>query len=1413
LTEELNRVILGDSMPDLSELLGESRAIEAVRDTVRKLLARQQPGRRLPAILIQGETGTGKGVVAHLIHRMGPRARGRFVDVNCAAIPETLLEAELFGFERGAFTDARRAKAGLFQAAHRGSIFLDEVGLLPEPLQAKLLTVIEEQAVRRLGSTQSEPADAWIISATNADLGAAIRERRFREDLYHRLAVLTLRLPPLREREGDVLLLADRFLARACADYGLPPKTLAPGARQQLMAYPWPGNVRELSNVIERAALLSDGATVTAEWLALGETVPLPAGAAAGGASATSPAAAAAVSMDDAVREHLSATLERTGWNLSRTAALLGMARNTLRARIEKFGLRRGTDAAAPRRRAPEIEPAEARPPASTPATTEAGAAAPAARRGPAAGTIRWERRRLTLVRAALVLSDASDMQPDTSRALEVMIDKVQAFGGRVEEVGQAGIDASFGLEPIEDAPRRAANAALAILNAAGRARGAGAETPALRIAMHSGSYLVGQISGAPQIDQVAKREADTIVEGLISAAAPDSVVLSATTVPFLERRFELVPVRAAAGSAEPIYRLAGRDGTGLGLWGRMGKFFGRRHELELLKSRWALAARGHGQLVGLVGEPGVGKSRLLWEFVHSEDAGQWLLLETAAVALGTPTPYLPFTDLLKHYFELEGGEDADRARERISDKLLALEPGLATTLPALLALLDVPFTDDEWRSLDPPQRRRRTLYAVKHLLLCESRRQPVALVIEDAHWVDGETQALLDSLVDGLPMARVLLLLTYRPEYQHPWGGKSFYTQLRVDPLLPDTAAELLDDLLGRQASLQLLKPRLVEWTEGNPFFLEESVRTLVETGALAGGRGAYELVRPVASIQVPGTVEDVLAARIDRLADEQRRLLQSAAVIGKDVPYPILAAIADLPEEELGESLRQLQAAEFLYETHALPEMEYTFKHALTHEVTYGSVAQGKRALHARILEIMEALYADRRAEHVDQLAHHAFRGHVWEKALAYQRLAGVRALARSANREAAAFFEQALEALQHLPERRETQEQGVDLRVDLRNALTPLGEVERTLEHLRAAAALAERLGDQRRLGRAYSFATNCLYLVGRHHDAVQSGHRARAIADALDDFPLRTATDMYLGRAHQALGEYERAIGIFQRIVTSLTGDPAREHLGLPVLPAVFSRSHLIVCLAEIGDFPEAARRAEEAMSLAEATTHPDTLLWAYRGAGQLHLAQGNWERAATLLGQALGLCRTHDIPVYIPGVDSDLGLAHAMSGRMEEGFPLLERAVEQAAARKQIVLHAWLLLQRAEGHLLANQLSEAAGTAEQALRLFQERGERAHEAHALRVLADVSRQQGGSSTDEALTLYGRAGELAGARSMRPLTARCLLGLGLLHDGRKETAKAREHFEAAAALFEQMAMPFWLDRARAGLDASARGDRPL
>jgi DNA-binding NtrC family response regulator/TolB-like protein len=332
-------------MDPLQDLIGRSPRIVTLRQQIRSLLARDAGLLRLPPVLIHGETGTGKNLLALTMHRASTRSAGRFVELNCAAIPEHLVESELFGYERGAFTDARRAKRGLLQVADRGTLFLDEVGLLPIPVQGKLLKVLEDPNVRPLGSTQSEPVNVWIIGATNEDLEARVREQRFRVDLYHRLAVLTLWLPPLRQRREDIELLADHALARMCEKYGLPTQrlSLSPEARDALRAYDWPGNIRELNSVIERVVLLSPAGVVTAETLALG---------APGHPSATARAPELGLSPSgDAERDRLAEALARTGWNISRTAALLGITRNTVRARMARYGLR------AAARPAEEFEP------------------------------------------------------------------------------------------------------------------------------------------------------------------------------------------------------------------------------------------------------------------------------------------------------------------------------------------------------------------------------------------------------------------------------------------------------------------------------------------------------------------------------------------------------------------------------------------------------------------------------------------------------------------------------------------------------------------------------------------------------------------------------------------------------------------------------------------------------------------------------------------------------------------------------------------------------------------------------------------------------------------------------------------------------------------------------------------------
>src|SRR5881296_3782984 len=650
----------------LDQLIGDSPGLVAVRTQVEQLLRRQSETRRLPPILILGETGTGKGLLARAIHDEGPRAAGPFVAVNCAAIPETLLEAELFGFEQGAFTDARHAKAGLFQTANQGTLFLDEIGLLPESLQAKLLTVLEDRTVRRLGSTRTEAVDVWIITATSEDLKAWARRPRFREELYHRLAVVTLRLPPLRERGRDILTLAEHFLAHTCTEYGLAPKTLAEDARAALVAYRWPGNVREVANVMERAALLIDAPFLTADKLELAAP-PSRRASLRQGHDVPPPDALEGMSLEETVerleRARILEALHKTRWNISRAASQLGVSRHILRYRLRKYGLR---------------SPAEATEP-TIPAEPESLRVEPTTASRPV--NVQWDRRHVAMLRADIVTASPVRTVPDAGSVLETLVEKVQSFGGQVEEVSPTGLLAVFGLEPVEDAPRRAAHAALAIQKVAAHARGRSTESPSVRVGLHVGEVLVARVGSAARVDHAAKREAWKQLEAFMGGAEAGTVLVSEATRPFLERRFVLAPCAAVDGTAGRVYRLVGLERTGLGFGERLTPFVARGHELDQLAEALKQAQTGHGQVVAVVGEAGVGKSRLFWEFTESHRGRDSLILVSSAASYGKETPYLPVIDLLKAYFQIEPRDDARKIRERVTEKVLSLEPALAPAL------------------------------------------------------------------------------------------------------------------------------------------------------------------------------------------------------------------------------------------------------------------------------------------------------------------------------------------------------------------------------------------------------------------------------------------------------------------------------------------------------------------------------------------------------------------------------------------------------------------------------------------------------------------------------------------------------------------------------------------------------------
>jgi tetratricopeptide (TPR) repeat protein len=528
----------------------------------------------------------------------------------------------------------------------------------------------------------------------------------------------------------------------------------------------------------------------------------------------------------------------------------------------------------------------------------------------------------------------------------------------------------------------------------------------------------------------------------------------------------------------------------------------------------------------------------------------------------------------------------------------------------------------------------------------------------------------------------------------------------------------------------------------------------------------------------------------------------LQTAAVIDKDVSFSLLQAIADVSENDLHRGLAHLQAAEFLYEANLFPELEYTFKHALTHDVAYESLLhERRRVLHARIVDAIETLYADRLTSQVERLAYHAFRGEVWDKAIAYFRQAGTKAATHSSYREAVRCFEQALLAVKQLPETPTTLQQAFDLRLELRPWLVPLADYNRVLSNLREAEAIAEELGDRRRLGLVCAYMTDYFRLTGNSEQAVACGERTLVFATELEDFSLQVLANMLLGHACHAVGDYRRAVELLKRNVVLLRGDLIHERFGSAGLPSVLSRSFVTFSLVDLGEFEEALSIGDEATQIAEEadTAHGQVLV--AHGLGLVYLYKGDFDRAIPLLEQTLHRCQVGHIPLGTRLLASTLGYAYALYGQSADAVPLLEQAVQQTEALKVFFRYALWLAWLGEAYLLAERTDAALALAERAVEHASTYKEPGHQAYALRLLGEIAAHGESADVQKAETAYQQALMLATPLGMRPLQAHCHLGLGALYGKVGLLEQARYELAAAIELFGAMDMTFWLRRADA------------
>jgi len=957
--------------------------------------------------------------------------------------------------------------------------------------------------------------------------------------------------------------------------------------------------------------------------------------------------------------------------------------------------------------------------------------------------------------------------------AVEAMMAAVHRYDGTVNRVQGDGIMALFGA-PIaqEDHAVRACYAALAMRSAlvslSDRTRREIGVDLQVRIGLNSGEVVVRAIKNDLSINYDAMGETAHLAARMEQLAPVGHIRITLATHN-LVRDFvtaqELggMPVKGMdapvvvfdlTGASSIRTRIQASAAAGFS------RFVGRDREMAHLDEMLDSTEQSGGQVVGVVGEPGVGKSRLFYEFVRSPRLEPWLVLACGTVSHGRATAYLPISDLMRDYFGVEYQEEPRRTHEKILGRLLTLDEELRHCLPALLSLLEVPIEDMIWQALDPSERRQRIREAVCAVVLRESTVKPVLLLLEDLHWFDSESLAVVNALIGGLGPARTLMLVNFRPEFNETWPSSAAYTRVRLEPLGSESAENLLNHLLGDSAELESLKASLVARTEGNPLFIEECVRSMIETGTIVGSPGNFRLAEPGAGNEIPASVQAVLAARLDRLEPDTKYRLQCAAVIGKNFPFNLLADLDEADAPVLEAELGTLKDAEFIYEAKLFPEKEYTFKHALTHEVAYASlVSQRRMSLHAKILALLESEakdLSDLSNEQLQEMTRHALAGELWEKTVHYGREAGLRLAEHNATRPAAMAFEAAHDALGRLPYSVNRAEATIDLDFRLRDAYFILGDHDRIAPLLEQATDLAERLGDSNRLAWSTLQQSGYEWQAGRLKGAVRAATRALQAARTENDASLESLALYRMGLAHCALGDFREAVGVLEQALGWLGTDDGRSHFQLGGLPFCFACSFLAWSLAELGRLDEALASGQAGYDHAESQGQGYSQCVAAFGLSHALIFLERGEECRTILERTYELAQSGESVVTVPWLGAKLALIHAQAGRSDLARSVIEESRERPGPMHGFkdlwYARAWLVMGEPHETRVALDAAEARASAQR---------ERAVLAWCTWLRGQMDADAG--ARDDATRAFDRAREEAQTLGLEVLRRYCNTGL--------------------------------------------------
>ncbi|CAG2152465.1 hypothetical protein LMG31506_04623 [Cupriavidus yeoncheonensis] len=1048
--------------------------------------------------------------------------------------------------------------------------------------------------------------------------------------------------------------------------------------------------------------------------------------------------------------------------------------------------------------------------------------------RGEAAG----ERKTITALFADMAGSTAltQDLDPEEARRLidpvaALMMEAVHHYEGYVAKFLGDGILALFGA-PIahEDHALRALYAALRMQDAmrrhSDRVRLELGIPLQIRVGIHTGEVVVRSIRKDDlHTDYDPVGHTIHIASRMEGVATPASILISESTHKLTEGYFEFKPLGTThvKGVREPlaVYEVLGlgalRTRLQVAAHRGLARFVGRHAELEQLHAALELARAGNGQIVGVVGEAGVGKSRLFHEFKARSRQG-CLVLETFSVSHGKAFAYLPLIELLKNYFQVTA-QDSDRGcREKVTGRLLTLDRSLEPHLPYLLYLLGSSEPGSALPTMDAAIRRQRTFEAIARLLVRESQNQPLALIFEDLQWLDSETEGFLDILVDHVPAAGILLQVNYRPEYVHDWHARGAYTQLQLEPLGPAEAQGLLTALLGDDRSLVPLKRLILDKTEGNPFFMEEVVQTLTEEGVLVGPPGDFRIERAPALLHIPTTVQGVLAARIDRLPVAQKELLQTLAVIGKEFSLSLIRHVTEQDDDALRPLLAALQAADFIYEQPAFPDVEYAFKHGLTQEVAGHSLLTERRSgLHERTARAIESLFPGRLKDYCGELAHHySLSGNV-PKAIEYLHCAGQQALERSALPEAIGHLGKAIALLKRLPDTPERVRQELSLLLTLGPALIATrGQAATEVEaNYRRALALCEQGEPTQQVFSAQLGLWAFYQLRAQYNVSLPLGKRLLGMA-------MRSHKPDQLAEGHRVqgsttfrLGQISVARDHMEQVLALQRPDQSSYEflLGYGRDPAVHAMATLGWILWYQG-LPDLARaRSLEALALARQRPDAFNLALCLIFAAEVHLCRREVQQVREFAEAAIAISGEQGFPIYLAWGVVLQGWTVAECGDHQAGIAQMRQGLDAYAATGASLARPSLLGLLADAHGMAGEYRAGLALLDEAMPLAEHTGERLDVSTLLRLKGELilaESDDGRLARDEAEACFRKAVAIAREQGARSLELRAALSLARLCCRKGKPEAARQVLAGIYGAFREGFDTADLQQARALLD---------